>query len=511
MRIRTNERLFIICFLCVIACKLTAQLANEKKMITIPAEVVTDKIRGGLLGQIIGDLNGLPYENKYDLQPGIVQEYTPSLPKGAWSDDDTDFEWVYIFEMQKSRKAIIPYQDISTFWKERVNKGVWCANRFARYLMDLGIDPPLTGSIALNPWAEFNLSGQFLCETYGLLSPAMPQTAAKIGTHYTKVAIDYEPAQATQFFTSMIATAFVEPDINKIIDAGLAAVDPKSVLVQLVNDIRSWYKQFPDDWKQTRIKLREKYYLKDEVIRNRNGIVLNTGSVITALLYGKGDFNESVRLGFNMGWDADCNSATIGTIAGVKDGYRNMLSKGWIIVDRFRNATRDNMPMDETITSFADRLIELFEMINESNGGKRTIKDNRVVYDIQSEKPSLIVKLEPIEDQKTALQQKLKTDIINDLQKGSSEQKARAAYYAVCLDFNSELQKKYPKQWKEACYQLSGFWKVMNNIFYADDSPLMKQLEDKFTKAEFKKPVHKLTDNEIYSDRVAWKEPKTLY
>ena len=73
---------------------------------------------------------------------------------------------------------------------------------------DFGFEPPFTGSTALNPWAEFNISGQFLCESFGLISPTMPQTASRIGLHYTRVAIDDEPAQATQLFCTMIALAF---------------------------------------------------------------------------------------------------------------------------------------------------------------------------------------------------------------------------------------------------------------------------------------------------------------
>jgi hypothetical protein len=99
----------------------------------------------------------------------------------------------------------------------------------------------------LNPWAEFNVAGQFLSETFGLMAPAMPQTAAQIGLNYTTVSIDGEPAQGTQFFTTMIATAFVESDIHKILDAGIASLDPSSQLVQIANDVKEWHRQHPDD------------------------------------------------------------------------------------------------------------------------------------------------------------------------------------------------------------------------------------------------------------------------
>ena len=60
------------------------------RSIELSAESLRDKIRGGLLGQLLGNLNGLKHEMKYIAEPGNVKEYTPALPEGAWTDDDTD-------------------------------------------------------------------------------------------------------------------------------------------------------------------------------------------------------------------------------------------------------------------------------------------------------------------------------------------------------------------------------------------------------------------------------------
>src|SRR6476659_9300423 len=198
------------------------------RIIDIDADTLEDKIRGGMLAQVIGNLNGLPHEFKYINEPGHVEHFTPSLPKGAFTDDDTDIEWVYLSAISKSGNNLLPNADIAAHWKRHINRRIFAANRFARYLMDIVFHPPWTGNVSLNPWSDFNISGQFVCESFGLMSPAMPQTAARIGVHYTHVAIDGEPAQATQLFTTMIATAFIETDIDEILDAGTAAVDPKS-------------------------------------------------------------------------------------------------------------------------------------------------------------------------------------------------------------------------------------------------------------------------------------------
>lgn len=480
------------------------------KPIQVPVETIQDKIRGGLLGQILGNLNGLPHEMKYIQEPGKVKNYIPSLPTGAWTDDDTDFEWVYIHTMQKKRTVLLPYEEVNALWKERINRSIWSSNRYVRHLMDIDMKPPMTGLMSLNPWADFNVSGQFLCETFGLLAPAMPQTAAKIGLHYTKVAIDHEPAQTTQLFTSMIATAFVENDINKILDAGIASIDPNSNTLKIINDVKQWHRQNPTNWQETRRLLKEKYTQENNGRRDENGTELNTGAIMVAYLYGEGDFAETLKLSFNVGWDADCNAATLGTILGAKDGYRKMMSEGWTIVDRYKNTTRDNMPIDETITSFADRLIDLFELVNETNGGKKTVVNQVVVYEIPAESPAPVDKLLTHESQKIALQKDHDKDITNNILNGTKEQKARAAYMAVCLDLDKTVSQKYPKQWEEARYELSGYWRVMNNIFFGNFISLGK-LKNKFISAGFKKPAKQYTDQELYGSVAVWKDPKGLY
>ncbi len=91
----------------------------------------------------------------------------------------------------------------------------------------------------------------------------------------------------------------------------------------------------------------------------QDGYELNTAATIAALLYGEGDFIKTLTTAFNFGWDADNTAATAGTIVGVIKGHRWMMGQNWQIVDRYHNTKRENMPEDETITSFADRVIDL--------------------------------------------------------------------------------------------------------------------------------------------------------
>src|SRR3954454_3772113 len=90
---------------------------QASRFIEIDADTLEDKIRGGMLGQVIGNLNGLPHEFKYINHPGKVEHFTPSLPNGAVTDDDTDIEWVYLREIARSGNNLIPPERMTALWK----------------------------------------------------------------------------------------------------------------------------------------------------------------------------------------------------------------------------------------------------------------------------------------------------------------------------------------------------------------------------------------------------------
>ena len=464
---------------------------NQGATAEVPADVLEDKIRGGFLGQIVGDLNGLKHEMKYILEPGNVQEYTPALPDGGWTDDDTDIEWPYIVEIQRAESLLIPYPRISEIWKKHINRRIWCSHLYLRQIMDLGIDPPLTGRIEINPWADFNLSGQFVSESWGLISPGMPQTAARIGTHYTHVSVDGEAVQSTQMVDAMIAAAFLTNDMERILDAGAAALDPKSVMSQIMSDVRRWHKENPRDWRATRKLTKDKYCkYGGQDMRDRNGVWLNGASTISALLYGDGDWTQTVRSAFNFGWDADNNAAASGTILGVVKGNKVLKSQGWDIKDLYRNTSRDDMPEGETITTYSDRLVALARLNISGHGGSQTTVNGKSVYRIRTEKPANVEPLPDLEKQYATMRSQLRGEIEKGIVSGASApEKARAAYLAICLDFAPELKAKHSAQWPVAVAALQGFPRVLQAVFYEAPFPAGDRIREKAMGAGLQKPA----------------------
>ena len=457
----------------------------SREYLEISAPDLEDKIQGGLLGQILGNLNGLEHENKYIDEPGTVVDYTPGLPDGAHSDDDTDIEWVYAIEMQRSGDMYIPPERISELWRMHINTKIWCANLYTRRLMDLNIDPPLTGRIALNPWSIFNISGQFICESFGLIAPAMPQTAAKIGLHYTHVTIDGEPAQTTQLFTAMIATAFTDSSLTGILRAGLSAIDKESEIYRIVTHVYSLWKTNPAHWMKTRELIKEGYSRHNGETRDRNGYELNAAATIAALLYGQRDLAQTLQYAFNFGWDADNNAATAGAIIGVIQGRKWMDSQGWNIKDIYRNITREGMPEDETIKRFGSRLLDLARKIVIENGGREIMRDGIKIYLIPSEKPKNMEPLPEPLDRKNEFIESVAPGLEKGLT-GSQQLRARTAYLAIALGEAERLRRIQPIAWQQAVESLKNYPELIDAI-YNSPNPSGDTMRER-VKAEGLKP-----------------------
>jgi len=151
-------------------------------------------------------------------------------------------------------------------------------------------------------------------------------------------------------------------------------------------------------------------------------------------------------------------------------GNRWMTNQGWKIKDVFRNTSRDNMPEDETITKFGDRLVTVAGQVIAENGGSRRTVGGKDIYSIATQPAANVERLPDPQKQFAALQSKLKSEIERDVAHGEPSRLARAAYLAICLDLAPELKHKYPERWTKAVGALSGYSRLMQAIFY--DSPI---------------------------------------
>jgi hypothetical protein len=72
------------------------------------------------------------------------------------------------------------------------------------------------------------------------------------------VSHDGEAIYGAQVIAAMEAQAFVERDLNKLLDTALALIPVESVIAKMINDIREWHAKEPD-WRIARRLIADHY------------------------------------------------------------------------------------------------------------------------------------------------------------------------------------------------------------------------------------------------------------
>jgi len=353
-------------------------------MYKIKVSELKDKIAAAWIGQMVGNMYGLPHENKYIAQPGPEKwpyGYSKSLDKlkkydGAFSDDDTDLEYMYLLQMEKYGYEP-SYEQLKEAWMYHIRDRVWLANRAALGLMHFGFTPPFTGSKEINPhW--YQIDPQLINEIWAYTAPGMVKYASGKSDWAARITSDDWGIEPTILYGAMYAAAFFEKDMRKLIDIALKELPKDGRYTQTVRDMIALHDKYPDNWQAARQEMAEKYYVNEpdmtKTIWNAN---LNGACAILAMLYGNGEFQRTLDLSCAMGFDADNQAATVAGLMGVIYGMKGIPSnlylpiEGWKLPfnDRYINITRYDLP-DASINDMIERTLKTAIDLVISKGGK---------------------------------------------------------------------------------------------------------------------------------------------
>lgn len=365
------------------------------KPIRISKAELHDKIAAAWIGQMIGNIYGLPHENKYVNAPGAENwpyGYTKNLDKlqkynGAFSDDDTDVEYMYLQQMIKFGPEPT-YGQLRDAWMYHIRDRVWLANRGALGLMHYGYTPPFTGRKDLNPhW--YQIDPQLINEIWAYTAPGMVNYAAAKSEWAARITSDDWGTEPTIHYGAMYAAAFFEKDIRKLIDTGIKALPQKGRYVATVKQMIQLHDRFPSDWKAAWQEMARMYYIDEpDMTRTIWNANLNGACAILAMLYGNGDFQRTLDLSCAMGFDADNQAATVAGLLGVINGMKGLPEnlylpvKGWTkpFNDTYINITRYDLK-DARISDMINNTVETaLQLIMLKGGAVKGKPGNEVVY-----------------------------------------------------------------------------------------------------------------------------------
>jgi ADP-ribosylglycohydrolase len=342
---------------------------------SLPADYV-ERVYAGVLGKIIGVYLGRPFEGwNYERilrELGEVHYYVHErlgVPLIVTDDDISGaFTFLRALPDYENRRDLTPAQIGQTWLNYLIERrtilwwgGLGNSTEHTAYLrLKHGIPAPQSGSMALNgKVVAEQIGAQIFIDGWAMVAPGDPELAADLARRAASVSHDGEAIYGAQVLAAMEALAFVEPEIDTLIDTAVGLIPRDSIIYRMIQDIRGWHEAEPD-WRKTRDRIATHYGY--DTYGGNCHMVPNHALIIHGLLHGEGDFQRSLMIVNTCGWDTDCNSGNLGCLLGIRNGLAGLDASGpdWRgpVADRMYLATADG---GRAIT---DAVHETFQVVN---------------------------------------------------------------------------------------------------------------------------------------------------
>jgi ADP-ribosylglycohydrolase len=342
---------------------------------TLPADYA-ERVYAGVLGKLIGVYLGRPVEGwTYDRITAVHGEVDRYIHESRGmplvvTDDDVSGTFTFLRSLPDhgNDPNLTPEQIGNTWLNYLIERrtilwwgGIGNSTEHTAYLrLKSGIPAPVSGSIALNgTTVAEQIGSQIFIDGWGMIVPGDPERAADFARRAGSVSHDGEAIYGAQVIAAMEAEAFVESDLNRLIDVAVSLIPADSTIARLIADIREWHATAPD-WRTTREKIAANYGY-DKYIGNCH-MVPNHALIIMALLYGDDDFGKSLMIVNTAGWDTDCNAGNVGALLGIKNGLDGIDHSPYDwrgpVADRMYLSTADGG------RAISDAVIETYQVVN---------------------------------------------------------------------------------------------------------------------------------------------------
>ena len=311
--------------LCIVAAFVAAPSplpAGERARIT--RQQLEDKVLGGWSGKAWGVSYGGPTEFRYkgEIIEGPLVLEREGLRRLSGQDDM--YVNMALLKAAADHGLNAPRE---AFAKEFAHGGflLWHANGQGRQNLLAGVPPDRAGHPFYSPHAD-DIDFQIEADWIGLISPGLPQAAQKICDRVGHLMNYGDGFYGGVFVSAMYAAAFIENDVNRILESGIKALPPDSGYARILRDVQDGYRRHPEDWKATWRLLEDKWN-RDKCpwgARQKFNISasLNGAYIALGLLYGRGDYLRTVEIATRAGQDSDCNPANAGGVLGTMLGFK---------------------------------------------------------------------------------------------------------------------------------------------------------------------------------------------
>jgi len=318
-----------------------------------------ERVYAGVLGKMIGVYLGRPVESwtyeRIMATHGEVDRYLPGRSGAPLvvTDDDLSGTFTFLRALPDhgNDPGLTPRQ-IGDTWLNYILEErtiLWWGGRgnsteHTAYLnLKEGIAAPESGSIGRNGQtiAE-QIGAQIFIDGWAMVCPGDPERAADFAHRAGSVSHDGAAIDGAQVVAAMEALAFVESDLDTLLDTAVGLIPADSIIRRLIGDVRDWHAAEPD-WRKTRQRIADRYGY--DKYRGNCHMVPNHALIVHALLHGEDDFRRSLTIVNTSGWDTDCNAGNVGCLLGIKNGLAAIDASPYDwrgpVADRLYNSTAD--------------------------------------------------------------------------------------------------------------------------------------------------------------------------
>jgi ADP-ribosylglycohydrolase len=321
-----------------------------------------ERVYAGVLGKIIGVYLGRPFEQwthaQIEERLGEITGYVDGPNPLVLTDDDISGTFTFLRALADYGPDVTPAQ-IGQAWLNYVVEG-----RSTFWWGGMGVSTEHTAYLRLKDGLRVpggkelseQIGAQIFIDGWAMACPGDPERAAELARRAASVSHDGEAVYAAQVVAAMEAQAFVESDIERLLDTGAGSIAPDSVIARAIGDVREWAAA-DGDWRRTRERVEQRYGYHR--YRGVCHVVPNHALIALALVYGGGDFDRSLTIVNTCGWDTDCNSGNVGCLLGIRNGLSG-------IADRWREPVRDRMYLSSADggRAITDAVTEAVHVVN---------------------------------------------------------------------------------------------------------------------------------------------------
>jgi hypothetical protein len=365
-----------------------------------------DKIAGGWVGQFAGVAWGTTTEFFYRgeiIPEEAVPEWRPEWINIGFVQDDIYVEIPFL-QALREHGVNCDWSHLGAAFAD-TNFPLWHANLAGRDNLQNGIPVPDSGHYRNNQHCD-DIDWQIEADFAGIVAPGLPRVAAEIAWRGGHVMNYGDGVYGGAWVAAMHAEAFFAESIEEIVEAGRRAVPAGSLFRAVLDDVIAWHRQYPDDWTRTWQALQDKWGQTDRCPDGRNDpynidAKLNGAYVLMGLLYGRGDFEDSMRISMRCGQDSDCNPSTVGSILGNFSGLSRIPLRFKSALDPSEFFSHTNATLDDCLAWCEDLAYEIFQFTGGSVTG--TTQDEVWTAPRQRIEPLILEQWPPQENPPPAL------------------------------------------------------------------------------------------------------------